>query len=175
MKKIMLICASVPVIALAILIAIWVICGRHLNRECVYRTVEHDCGCGVLEARLRGTPVTRGKETVRGSPYGIFIAFKSPDVGGIVTLKRAELRDAANRDRVCAVMEEQTSSLEPDPYGVYTAYFYLKGLELEYVRYVLSIQIVVEKGGKTESRDIELTFEQNYREYWNNVFWSSAL
>jgi len=103
----------------------------------------------------------------------IFISFHCPDGGGTVTLKRAELRDADQRDRVCAKMWERTDSLDPDNRGGYTAYFSLGGLNLEYIRYALSIQLVVNKGEKTESRDVELLFEQNYREYVSNGLWDA--
>lgn len=175
MKRSMGICVAVTALVLTILIAICVGCGRHLTKECEYRSVEHDCGCGVLKARLISTPVTRGKETVRGSPYQIFIWFHSPDGGGTVTLKKGELRDADRRDRVCAEMEEQIDSLDLVSIGGYAASFRLKGLDLKYIRYILSVQLVVEKGGKAEKMDIELPFEQDYRERWSNALWDAFM
>jgi hypothetical protein len=175
MERTTRICILAPVFVLATLIAMCVVRGRHLNKECEYRPVQYDCGCGVLRARLIGTPVTHGKETVRGSPYELFIWFHSPDSGGTVTLKRLELRDADTRGHVYAKMEEHTESFDRVSTGGYAAYFCLKGLNLEYIRYVLSIQLVVNKGEKTESRDVELLFEQNYREYRSNALWDAVM
>ena len=99
--------------------------------------------------------------------------FQSSVGGRTVTLKRLELRDADKPGDVHAKMEMCTQAFKPTGSGGYTAYFSLSKLNLKYIDYVLSVQLIVDKGKGTESTDIELRFEQDYKEYVSNMFWDA--
>lgn len=166
MRRIIICCLAVP----ATLIGLALIEDIHRHRDFAYRPAEYDCGSGVLKASLMGARVRRGRDEIYAAPYTILVSFHCRDREGMVTLQGAQLCVADQPDRVCAKMEECTERLERCSEGDYASYFCLKDLDLEYIPYVVSIQMVVKKGQKTESKEVELPLAPDYRECWSLSF-----
>jgi len=49
------------------------------------------------------------------------------------------------------------------------------GLNLEYIPYIVSVQLVVQRGETTESKDAELLLAQDYHQRWSLRFWDALM
>jgi len=125
-------------------------------------------------ARLIGTvKKTEKKKMVLGSPYDLCFSFRTKSkVRGSVIITKIELHDTHENKVVYkrhnAIESKFKSAGRSD--DEYTAFFEIKNLDLEYVRYMLVLEFKIETDVSVLEKEIKLFFEENYSEEKNSLF-----
>ncbi|WDP88312.1 MAG: hypothetical protein HUN04_00530 [Desulfobacter sp.] len=147
-------------------------CSSRLNKDYDYKTVQSNFSEGRIIAKLIGTYETYENETLRTSPYEIFLAIESNTKEHIAaTLKNVKLTDADSRKIAFSLEVPIEKKFVPDSNGSFSAYFSIKGLDIKYVNYelLLNFEISGDDKSKLQKRMI-LHFKKAYKEHRSNDF-----
>ena len=151
-------------------------CKDRLNRTFDYNDVIANCGSGQLRVRLLGTYTSSKTETTRGSPYEIFVSFRSKtDIEGQVIIRKLDLYSVENQKSVYSLTEPRTQNLVLDSDGAYVAYFSLDKVELDFLKYSANIELEIVTSGKATPEDFKVEFDKNYEEHRTNTFWEKLM
>ncbi|MEA3357492.1 MAG: hypothetical protein U9Q67_03590 [Patescibacteria group bacterium] len=147
---------------------IFISCSR-LNKFYDYKPITYQYDNGEVGAKLIGTDISSNKETVRSSPYELFIWFEANSkTTGTVLITSIELY---NIDDISIVFKNENvlkESFKDNSFGTSSAYFSIKQLDLKYVQYKLVITCQIASEDFVTTEKIEVYFKKDYKEYKSN-------
>ena len=153
-------------------------CAMRINKHYDYKKAEHDLQGLSIRARLIGSFNSTEKVTKKESPYELLISFSftSPNVkASTIGISEIKLSSALN-DKIAFEAETLLKQeVEKGSDGVYRAYFSVKNLSLEYVRYRLTLKFKVNVKGKISEESTELYFDKDYTEFKSNGLWDKIM
>lgn len=144
------------------------------NKVYNYKQAEVEFDKWQVGAKLIGSEKTNGKEIVKGSPYELFFWIESSSkVSGTAKIASVELYDIAKNVVAFKGQDILEGKFDLHSDNKYSAYFELKNIDLEYVRYMLVLKFVFQADGSevdVTEKEVKLYFEKDYREYRSNEF-----
>ena len=151
-------------------------CSRHSNKIYDYKPIDHNLDFGKFGAKLIGTFVSAENETIKGSPYKLFMWFElDKESNSSVTIEKVELYNPQTKKIVFHRKDRIKKQAEEKSDGVRNIYFEFKNLNLEYYSYVLILNLKLEMDTSIIRNQVKLRFEKNYKEYRTNIFWERLM
>lgn len=151
-------------------------CTMRLNKIYGYKQTKIKFVWGEVGAKLIGSYKSTKKETIKSSPYELFIWFESNSkVDGSVMITTVELHDIDEKIVVLKLDDVLKRKLKANSDGVYSAYFSFNGLNLDYVRYMLVLKFRVTTEKSDAEKKIQLYFDKDYKEYRSNDLWDRIM
>ncbi len=155
-------------------------CAVRLNEYYDYKQVEIFLQQVSVRARLIGSIVSTEKATKKCSPYKLFISFSlnSANVSSekaIVSVSDIQLLNVSNNKVAFKTEAPIEKQVEEGSDGVYWTYCEINNIPLEYVRYKLTLRFQVNVNGRISKEDIELYFDEDYKDFKSNDLWDKIM
>ncbi len=144
------------------------------NKVYDYKQAEAEFEGWQVGAKLIGSEEINGKEIIKGSPYELFFWIKSrSEVSGTVKVTKVELREITKNAVAFKGQGILKGEFDLHSDNMYSAYFEIRNVDLEYVRYMLVLKFVLQVENSTTEvveKEVKLYFERDYKEYRSNKF-----
>ncbi len=144
------------------------------NKVYGYMRAETEFDGWEFGAKLVGSEERDGKVLIKGSPYKLYFWIGScSEVSGIVKVTKVELHDITKNAVIFKRRDTLKGELDLHSDNMYSTYFEIRNIDLEYARYLLVLKFVVKMDDPNEEvieKEVELYFEKDYKEYRSNEF-----
>ena len=151
-------------------------CANQLNKIYDYKPVEYGFNAGKFGAKLMGTFTKTKNETIKGSPYELFMWFESNQkIDGSVIVERLELFDKKTKEVLFHENAGLKKTFTKKSDKMFRAYFSFKDIDLKYSSYILLLSYKIKTENSLIDELIKLEFEKDYKEYRSNKYWQRIM